>query len=290
MRQSAYCAISMGGLRDAGCDGAAGGGIWSGAPWAEAGPAGLLVGGALLFALALGLLLLVRHQWQSVRRDGARVLQEQVREAERRRIGHDIHDDLGQHLLALKMECCTLRRHLPQDATALHGQVDLISGHLDLTLTSLRCVINALRPPALCAGLDAALAAQLADFSRIHGLRHTLDAAPDACAAAAPHAVLLFRLTQEALSNIARHAGARQVAVTLRLRGDARAGELMLTIADDGVGLPASGFRRGCGLAGMEERSAAAGGCFRVSSEAGLGTVLTLALPLGQAASATVAA
>jgi len=80
------------------------------------------------------------------------------------------------------------------------------------------------------------------------------------------------------------------VAVTLRLGGDARAGQLLLTIADDGVGLPTSGVRRGCGLAGMEERSAAAGGCFRVSSEAGLGTVLTLALPLGQAASATVAA
>lgn len=306
MEQSAHQAMSMG-LAGAAYDQRGAGGLLdAGAPWADAGRVDMLVGAALLLA-ALALLLLWRHQQLAGLLDGMRAqyagerslrasaeqalldthanlcrltaLQEHVRETERKRIGGDIHDDLGQHLLALKMECCALRTHLPADAAALHARLDLITGHLDLTLLSLRSTINALRPPILRAGLGAALKGLLADFTRIHGLAHQLDAAPEVCAAAAALDVLLFRLTQEALSNIARHAGAHNVAVSLRLRDQ----RLLLTVADDGIGLPVGAFPRGCGLLGMEERSAAAGGRLVIASEAGRGTTLSFTLPVTSA-------
>ncbi|MEJ7808715.1 MAG: histidine kinase, partial [Telluria sp.] len=104
--------------------------------------------------------------------------QETVRETERQRIGRDIHDDLGQNLLTLKIDLSLLHVSTNGLHPMITQKVDTMLGNLDLTILSLRAVINDLRPVALEHGLGSAIAWQLTEFSRMHGIRHALRAEP----------------------------------------------------------------------------------------------------------------
>ncbi|WP_181259100.1 sensor histidine kinase [Pseudoduganella armeniaca] len=205
-----------------------------------------------------------------------------AREAERRRIGRDIHDDLGQHLLALHLDIGSLHNS-PRLPGWLREQTGLLERHVRLTIHALRNVINDLRPAALEQGLRLAMRRHVDEFARLSGLRCQLDIAgldgPAAAHAAnAPFAALetvLFRLLQEALSNVLRHAAASNVHVTLRRDGDS----LVLGVRDDGVGLAPGCEARGTGLSGMADRAAAAGGKLTLESQPGRGTMVTIVLP-----------
>lgn len=212
---------------------------------------------------------------------------QQVGLQERRRLGRDIHDDLGQHLLTLKMEIASLQASGDGVAPQLAGRLGLIARHLDLSIASLRCVIDSLRPAALRDGALPAIERLLADFSHASGIpaEHRFELAPQHHAAVARHETLLYRALQEALANIARHAQATRVVVRLQCQGKL----LRLTIADNGVGMADGGNRSGHGLAGMEERLQEAGGALHLASRPGAGTTLQLCLPLAAQQHATQA-
>ena len=201
--------------------------------------------------------------------------QQKARQQERLRIGRDIHDDLGQHLLTLKIDLSMLQTSTQDAAPLLARHLAVMARNVDLSIAALRCVIHDLRPPALDAGLQAACDGLLADFKRTTSIACTCDYRLDAAAGSA-HAALLYHALQEALANIARHARATHVQLCLQQVGDT----LACRISDDGVGLSGSPPRLGCGLSGMHERVAAAGGSLHIESHSGAGTTLRLSLPL----------
>lgn len=202
--------------------------------------------------------------------------QQKGRLQERLRIGRDIHDDLGQHLLTLKIDLCMLQTSASGTTPLLAQKLAMISRNVDLSIAALRCVIHDLRPPALEHGLQAAFGSLLVEFSRSTGIIHDYAGDPAlADGAGGAHDALLYHALQEALANIARHAQASRVQVALRRH----AATLELHISDNGSGMPAT-TRLGCGLSGMHERLACAGGCLHIDSRTGSGTTLTLTLPL----------
>ncbi|MGK5047138.1 sensor histidine kinase [Janthinobacterium sp. GB4P2] len=201
--------------------------------------------------------------------------QRKAREQERLRIGRDIHDDLGQHLLTLKIDLSMLQASAPGATPQLARQLAVMARNVDLSIAALRRVIHDLRPPALDAGLQAACDGLLADFQRSTGIHCSCDYRLDAAAGSA-HGPLLYHALQEALANIARHAHATHVQLCLQQVG----ATLTCRISDDGVGLSGSPPRLGCGLSGMHERVAGAGGSLHIDSHSGAGTTLRLSLPL----------
>lgn len=204
--------------------------------------------------------------------------QEGVRETERRRIARDIHDDLGQNLMALKIEL-TMLQHATRGANPqLNARIDLMIRNLDLAIKSLRGIINDLRPLALDAGLRYAMEWQLSEFTRLNGIRHHFTADPAAFDTDKAFDAMLFRILQESLSNVARHSQATEVRVALT-RED---GQLSLTIHDNGIGLNAQHTVEGCGLDGIRDRVASLGGSFAIDSKPGGGCQLSLIIPLAQ--------
>ncbi|WP_426207796.1 sensor histidine kinase [Massilia sp. TWP1-3-3] len=207
--------------------------------------------------------------------------QETVRETERQRIGRDIHDDLGQNLLTLKIDLSLLHVSTTGAHPMITQKVDCMMGNLDLTIQSLRAVINDLRPVALENGLGSAIECQLKEFSRMHGIRHALRAEPGVYHYPADQKrdAMVFRILQESLSNVARHAHATDVSVELQRCG----GVLTLTVQDNGVGMTPGVKGQGSGLPGIRDRAAAIGGRFAIESEPGVGTLLRLSFPVPQA-------
>ncbi|MRV76230.1 sensor histidine kinase [Duganella sp. FT92W] len=198
---------------------------------------------------------------------------ERARQDERRRIAADIHDDLGQNLLTLKLDLATLRRQPVRADQAAH--LERMSAHIDVTSRSLRAIINGLHPVALEQGLRCAVERQLHEFARANGIEFNLE---DTCYhsdGAGPAEATVLRVLQESLSNIARHAQASEVRIALARDEN----QLSLTVHDNGVGMPDGPVRRGLGLMGMERRVADAGGWLALASTPGHGTALTVAVP-----------
>jgi signal transduction histidine kinase len=201
-------------------------------------------------------------------------------EDERRRFARELHDESAQVLAAVKMELAVLHERLaPDDALRLEDAIALLSGGI----RGIRAVARDLRPALLDdLGLAPALASLVSDFRERSGL--VVDARlPDANALPAVSAdgeLALFRALQEALVNIARHAEATQVHVTLV----ADLGGVVLTVADNGRGLegaaaPESDGTAHVGIAGMRERVGALGGSVTLTNGPNGGTVVVVGLP-----------
>jgi PAS domain S-box-containing protein len=206
---------------------------------------------------------------------------ESVKEEERKRIARDIHDELGQNLLALRIDISLLAVRTTHRHPRLHQRANSALDQLDTTIRSVRGIMNELRPSVLDLGLQAAIDWQAAEFRKRSGMVCELSLPPEAdFAAIGPELeIVLFRSLQEALSNVRRHARASHVAIRLVV-GD---GRLTFTIADNGVGL-APGERaksESFGLIGMGQRVQALGGSLQVGPYvAGGGCVLTLSFDL----------
>jgi len=199
---------------------------------------------------------------------------ERIKLDERQRIGRDLHDDLGQQLLALTMEVCAIAAAHRTLKPAL-AQLD---SHVRLAVRSLRGILKDLAPEALECGLRAAFETQLSQFGKLSGIECCLQADPEAFAAAADERfqAALYRLLQESLSNIARHAQASAVQVALCRQ----TGSLSMTVRDNGVGLPER-VRNGAGCLGtIRQRVLAAGGQLHIASAPGHGTALSMSFPL----------
>lgn len=197
-----------------------------------------------------------------------------VREHEQTRIAREIHDELGQSLTGLKMQLAWLAGRLPADSADLSVRAAEMLAQIDSTLEAVRRIATRLRPGVLDdLGLLAALEWLVHDFAKRTGVRCRLSLPPDASPAMEQHMTSVFRIAQEALTNVARHAGARSVAIVLRPDGD----QCVLTVADDGRGMPAEteNSQYSLGLLGMRERAIASGGMMAISSSPGNGTTVT---------------
>ncbi|MES2127366.1 MAG: histidine kinase [Pseudomonadota bacterium] len=198
---------------------------------------------------------------------------EQVKEEERARIAREIHDDLGGNLTAIKMALAMLVKRLPDDPQLL-DKAAYVDALVDRTIDSVHRISLDLRPSMLDFGLVAALDWQAKEFEQQVGITCRFSANIDEVDLAPDHATALFRIFQEALTNIAKHARASRVDVTL----ERAAGTVRLDIADNGVGM-APGDRKkpqSFGLRGMQERVQALGGTLAVGPARGGGTLLSI--------------
>jgi len=209
--------------------------------------------------------------------------QEGVREIERSRIARDLHDELGHRLLSLRVELALQQAAVRGISPAVHDRLSAAIGGLDAAIRSVRAIVAGLRPLGAGVGLRQAAERRLADFARLHGLDYRFDAgAPGIDGVPDPERdAVLFRVLQEALTNIARHAQATTVCVSLA----EAAGETVLRIEDDGVGPAPAAPGHGCGIEGMRERTEAYGGRFSLAPGRRGGTVVCATVPrLGQPA------
>ena len=201
------------------------------------------------------------------------------REDERRRIALAIHDSLGQNLLALRLDVAALHQQTLGRQTRLHSWVGAALHNLDDTISSVRQLIADLRPFQLELGLQAVLEWEINRFQRDHGLRCKVAgmAALHDVAVDEVQLLTLYRVLQECLANIARHASATAVDISANVAKNI----LNVIVIDDGVGIdavnpPAPAF----GLMGMRERLIDAGGALSLAPAAPHGTAVTITIPL----------
>jgi PAS domain S-box-containing protein len=217
----------------------------------------------------------LRQSHESLRRLSAHL--NTVREEERRHIARDIHDDLGASLTALQLESTWLRQRLDGDP-ALRDKLD---GMLEIShhaMEAVRRILNDLRPGVLDhLGLWAALESLLLDFQKRSGLRCSFDCTPEVerCRLGRDAEIALYRIAQEVLTNVSRHAMASQ----LKLEARAEQGDLVLAIADDGRGMRVLVQPTSFGLLGMRERALELGGSLSINSRPDAGTRVVLRLP-----------
>jgi signal transduction histidine kinase len=225
-----------------------------------------------------------KMEQEETRRSRARLAEltdhiEQVKEQERTRIAREIHDDLGGNLTAIKMALSMLAARLPEDG-ALQEKADYLDSLVDRTIEAVHRISLDLRPSTLDLGIVAALEWQAREFEKQMGIACVFrDADKDIEADLDPdHASALFRIFQEALTNIAKHAGATRVTVSLRRQRQ----HLTLTICDNGRGItPADRLKpHSFGLRGMSERARALGGTLTLSPAPGGGTMVVVKIRL----------
>jgi PAS domain S-box-containing protein len=199
----------------------------------------------------------------------------QAREDERNGIARELHDDLGQLLTITAVELReAMNAHLPPEVAA---KLESARNRLTHGLDTVRRISQRLRPAILdVVGLSAAIGEQVAEFRSATAIEIQFAAPPHEPDVSSEVAIALFRILQEALTNVARHSGASRVDVRLREEGK----RVVLAIQDNGAGLQSRAAPpRGMGLPGMKERMRALGGVLEVASAAGSGTRITASVP-----------
>jgi len=206
--------------------------------------------------------------------------QQNLKEDERKRIAQDIHDDLGQNLLALKMDVDMLYARTANAHPRLHKQVGFALQNIVATIQSVKSIINYLRPAALELGLYPAVMWQLKRFERRNGIACSLvTVVPEPEFGLDDGQTLaIFRIFQESLANIVRHAQATEVEITLSRNESG----FTMQVKDNGKGLQPEDRRKAnsFGLMGIKERIDLLGGEFVIASSPGNGTVLSISIPL----------
>lgn len=202
---------------------------------------------------------------------------ESAREEERARIARELHDELGQLLTALRLGVSTLRLQFGATNPLLSERITALTDLADKTLQGMRDVATLLRPPALNMGILAALEWLVEEFSQHTGLSCEFDGPRYKIDLGEARSIALFRLVQESLTNVARHANAQSVHVMLIEREH----EYLLEVRDDGQGFdPSIPKRKHFGLAGMRERGALIGGDVVIDSSPGNGTCIRVHIPI----------
>ncbi|GAB3553993.1 hypothetical protein GCM10027343_41470 [Noviherbaspirillum agri] len=204
--------------------------------------------------------------------------QDRVKEEERKRIAREIHDELGQTLLALRIDVSMLEARTSESHPHLNQKVRMALTHLDATVKTIRTIINNLRPAALDLGLTAAIEWQVAEFRRRTGISCVLYMSEQEFVVDDTRATSLFRILQESLTNVIRHAKATNVVIDL-FQDDMR---LVMQVTDNGIGINPENRKapNSFGLIGIEERVLALNGEFQISSAPEQGTTLTVYIPL----------
>ena len=203
-----------------------------------------------------------------------------VREEEAARIARELHDELGGALTTLKIDVAWMnRRAAVGEVATIAERTKATSALIDSTIQSVRRICLELRPAVLDQlGLATAVEWLAKDFERRAGVVCMIECA-ESVPVAPERALALFRILQEVLTNVARHAHASEVRISLARCDD----QLVLEVADDGGGFDEGALtgRKGLGLVGMRERAASAGGSFAIESTPGHGTRVRVSVPAG---------
>lgn len=247
------------------------------APWTEA----LLDAGLLTLILTPVLWFTAIAPLREIAKMRARLLEQFVtlQEEERRRIAFDLHDEIGQSLTSVMMGLRAIgdRPNPEKDQQRLADLREIVNQ----AVHEVRRISNGLRPAALDhLGLPAALQRLAVDASQLHDLEveSTIEAA-DVESLSPPLQIALYRILQEALTNVVRHAEANHVRILVKRQGD----ELILEVEDDGIGLPSESTEDQAshlGLAGMMQRTALLEGDLTLKTQPGKGTLLRARLPI----------
>ncbi|MBZ5618429.1 MAG: sensor histidine kinase [Acidobacteriia bacterium] len=201
-----------------------------------------------------------------------------AQEEERTRLARELHDDLAQQIAALSIGLSNLKRKIPQQDAEARGQSELIQQKLVDLSESVRRISHELHPAVLeHAGLAAALRDYCSEYGQLTGIRvsvqthGSLDGVPPSIA------LCIYRITQEALQNVAKHAHVGEAEVELRRSG----GRLRLAVSDRGAGIQPSraGKPVGLGLVSIKERTRLVNGAFEIQSKPGQGTVVLVTIP-----------
>jgi signal transduction histidine kinase len=202
-----------------------------------------------------------------------------VREEERTRIAREVHDELGQALTSCKLDASWLAHHLPRKQKDLSQKAEKLSSDIDATIQTVRRIATELRPGILdYLGLAAALEWQAQEFQSRTGIRCHVSTRLHGSPLDPELTTTFFRIFQETLTNVIRHAEATDVDV--QLKGDAA--RIILEIKDNGRGISPEEIAdpRSMGLLGMRERAALLGGDFRIQPlRGGKGTRARVAIP-----------
>ncbi len=202
-----------------------------------------------------------------------------VREEERTRIARELHDDLGQALTALRLDLGWLRGKSVPLGSAVEERVKAALAVVEQSIVSLRRISEDLRPAMLDSlGLAAAVEHHVAGFSQRIGIDFQLEMNREEFDVDGGLATTVFRILQEALNNIAKHAQATTLGVTIAETDT----EMKVTIIDDGCGFVDQEKKSAFGLLGMQERVTMLGGHLTVTSEPGMGTRIECRLPIAQ--------
>jgi PAS domain S-box-containing protein len=203
-----------------------------------------------------------------------------VREEERAEMAREIHDELGQQLTGLKMDLAWVDEQLAEvGRPVLRQRVADTLQLLDHTIRTVRKIAAELRPGILDdLGLLAAVEWQSEEFEKRSGIKARFQPGMPGRRYPPQMSIGLFRICQEALTNVARHSGAKHVDIFLGYEED----RIVLRVRDDGRGLPPpqAGGRKTLGVLGMKERALMMGGTLEVSSEAGKGVTLIVSVPM----------
>jgi len=201
-----------------------------------------------------------------------------VREEERTRIARAIHDELGQALTGLKMDVAWLQNHLDQDQSVLLEKTQAMSDLTDVIVQVVRRIATELRPGILDLSLVATIEWQLQEFQTRSGIEGRLISAPEETTLDIDGATTVFRIFQEILTNVARHAQATRIEVSV----EEDATFLILQVRDNGRGITERDIRspKSIGLLGMQERARLRRGEVQFQGTPGQGTTVIVWLPL----------
>lgn len=204
---------------------------------------------------------------------------DQIKEEERKRIAREIHDDLGQNLLVLRIDADMLASRTQRRHPRLNARARSTLEQIDATIKSVRQIINDLRPTVLDLGVNAAVEWQVAQFRLRTGIACEVSESHDDICLSDQCATALFRILQESLSNISQHANASRVQVKLEKCSDT----VSMSVCDNGVGAAADGRNKqgSFGLVGIEERIKLLGGTLHIESSPGAGMSVHVSVPLG---------
>jgi signal transduction histidine kinase len=206
--------------------------------------------------------------------------QELIKEEERKRIAREIHDELGQSLMALRIDASMLHARTADTHPKLNEKAAYALNQIDTTIKSVRGIINDLRPPVLDLGLLAAIEWQVEEFQRRSGIVCSIAVRDEEFDKNLEEksATTLFRILQESLTNILRHAKATQVSIDLNRDSS----WIYMKVSDNGVGISGTNRKKAnaFGLAGMKERVSMLGGELKIDSAEGKGTMLAISIPL----------
>jgi PAS domain S-box-containing protein len=203
-----------------------------------------------------------------------------VREDDRKRVARDLHDQIGQILTAIKMDMTWMTRHLPQSEGAVLSRLKESIELINNGVKAVRTICSGLRPGVLDdLGLAAAIEWQASDFATRNGIVCHVTVPPVDLHLDGDRATATFRIFQECMTNVIRHAQAKSVRVAL-VQEEAN---ILLVVEDDGIGFCESGSSNAfgsLGLLGMKERAQFCGGDVQISSSPGNGTTVTVRVPV----------
>ena len=206
------------------------------------------------------------------------VAQHAAHEHEKQSMARELHDELGQALTALKMDVDWLGARLQDSPAVMQSRLAAMLELIDDTITATRRIAGNLRPMILDdLGLGPAVESMVQAFARRSGIRCVLDIDPIAYYMGEPHATALFRITQELINNVAKHAKATRLRVAFSRSGN----EITLQVSDDGAGFSANAMRKttSFGIIGVRERAFLLGGTLELGSSDLGGASVTVRVP-----------